>query len=86
MSELTIKATNSWLSLISLTLLSLAISEWVKNPAVMTLLIVLAVILKGRSIVDIFMGLNTAPVVWRRLLLGYVMVVPAIIGVVMVWL
>jgi len=86
MSELTIKATNSWLTLISLTLLSLAISEWVKNPAVMTLLIVLAVILKGRSIVDIFMGLNTAPVVWRRLLLGYVMVVPAIIGVVMVWL
>jgi len=86
MSELTIKATNSWLTLISLTLLSLAISEWVKNPAVMTLLIVLAVILKGRSIVDIFMGLNTAPVVWRRLLLGYVMVVPAIIGIVMAWL
>ncbi len=86
MSTLTIKATNSWLILISLTLLSLAVSEWVENPAMMILLVVLTVIIKGWNIVDIFMGLNTAPVVWRRLLLSYVIVVPAIIGAVIVWL
>jgi|GEM_PF-922784 cytochrome c oxidase subunit IV len=86
MSTLTVKATNSWLLLISLTFLSLAASEWVKNPAVMILVVVLAVIIKGQSIVDIFMGLKTAPVVWRRLLLSYVIVVPAIIGAVTVWL
>ncbi|WP_417567519.1 cytochrome C oxidase subunit IV family protein [Marinobacter sp.] len=86
MSTLTVKATNSWLLLISLTLLSLAVSEWVKNPAVMILVVVLAMTIKGQSIVDIFMGLKTAPVVWRRLLLSYVIVVPAIIGAVIVWL
>lgn len=86
MSTLTVKATNSWLLLISLTMLSLAVSEWVKSPVVMILVVVLAVMIKGQSIVDIFMGLKTAPVVWRRLLLSYVIVVPAIIGAVTVWL
>lgn len=86
MSTLTVKATNSWLLLISLTMLSLAVSEWVKSPAVMILVVVLAVIIKGQSIVDTFMGLKTAPVVWRRLLLSYVIVVPTIIGAVTVWL
>lgn len=86
MSKLTAKATSSWLLLISMTLISVAFSEWVKNPAVMTLAVILAVIIKGRSIVDIFMELKTAPVVWRQLLLSYVIVVPATVGAVIVWL
>ncbi|KMQ76141.1 cytochrome C oxidase subunit IV family protein [Marinobacter subterrani] len=86
MSTLTFKATGSWLLLIALTLLSVAASESVRNPAVMILIVVLAVIIKGQSIVDVFMGLQSAPALWRRLLLSYVIVVPATIGAVIVWL
>lgn len=86
MSTLTVKATYSWLLLTFLTLLSVAASEWVKNPSVAIVVVVLAVIIKGQCIVDIFMGLKTAPAIWRRLLLSYAIVVPAIIGAVIVGL
>ncbi|MCG7200285.1 cytochrome C oxidase subunit IV family protein [Marinobacter pelagius] len=86
MSTLTIKATNSWLILNALTLLSLAATELVGNLSVLILFVVLTVIVKGQTIVDVFMGLKTAPVTWRRLLLAYVVVVPGIIGAIMVLL
>lgn len=86
MSTLTIKATNSWLVLITLTLLSLAATELVGNASVLILFVVLTVIVKGQAVVDVFMGLKTAPVTWRWLLLSYVIAVPAIIGAIMILL
>lgn len=86
MSPLSIKATSSWLVLITLTLLSLAATELVKNPAILIAFVVLTIIVKGQAIVDVFMELRTAPAAWRWLLLSYVIVVPAIIGAIMVLL
>lgn len=72
----------SWFLLIALTLLSVFIGEFFKDPTVFILLVLLIVFLKGQQIVDIFMELKTAPRMWRLLLLSYVILIPAIVSVI----
>lgn len=45
-------------------------------------LVLLTVIIKGWQIVDIFMELKQAPKLWRGLLLGYISILPIIIGLI----
>ena len=45
-------------------------------------LVWLTVMIKGQQITDIFMDLSTAPPLWRRLLLSYVILLPTILGLI----
>jgi hypothetical protein len=72
----------SWFLLIALTLLSVFIGEFFKDPTVFILLVLLIIFLKGQQIIDIFMELKTAPKMWRLFLLSYVILIPAIISVI----
>lgn len=76
------QATRSWLVLMALTFLSVASTNFVVSSSFLIALVVATVVIKGQQIVDIFMGLNVAPKRWRGLLLSYVLIVPAIIGLI----
>lgn len=80
------KNTLSWLWLLALTVISVYVGAFLelfsaqKNLYIAVVLFI--VFLKGQQIIDIFMELKHAPKLWRRLLLGYVTLLPIIIGVI----
>jgi len=66
----------SWLWLMILTIISSFIGLVINNKALLIGAVLFIVFLKGQQIIDIFMELAQAPKFWRRLLLGYVTVLP----------
>lgn len=74
------KNTLSWLWLMALTVISTFIGLVISNKALFIVSVLFIVFLKGQQIIDIFMELSKAPKFWRRLLLGYVTLLPIIIG------
>jgi len=74
------KNTLSWLWLMALTVISTFIGLVINNKALFIVSVLFIVFLKGQQIIDIFMELSQAPKLWRRLLLGYVTLLPIIIG------
>jgi cytochrome c oxidase subunit IV len=70
----------SWLSLMILTVISTYIDLFVENNIFFIISVLFIVFLKGQQIIDVFMELAQAPKLWRSLLLGYVTVLPFIIG------
>ncbi len=80
------KITYSWLWLILLTVLS-AYNEdifalFTLNKSLFIGCVLFIVFLKGQQIIDVFMELSQAPKLWRNLLLGYVTLLPIIIGLI----
>jgi len=71
--------TLSWLYLLALTLLSVYVGEFTTNKSLFIASVLFIVFLKGQQIIDVFMELSQAPKLWRRLLLGYVIILPIII-------
>ena len=80
------KDTLSWLYLLALTVLSAYLDEFFNfftdNRPAFILCALFIVFLKGQQIIDIFMELAEAPKLWRRLLLGYVTLLPIIIAII----
>lgn len=80
------KATLSWLYLLALTVLSTYIDVFyglfTDNKSLFIVSVLFIVFLKGQQIIDIFMELGTAPKLWRRLLLAYVILLPIIIALI----
>ena len=80
------KSTISWLLLLLLTVLSIYVGALVDvftAPKGTFITVVLFIVfLKGQQLVDIFMELKLAPALWRRLLLAYVIFIPAIIAMI----
>lgn len=74
--------TLSWLWLMALTFISTFIGEVIDHKVLFIVTVLSIVFLKGQQIIDIFMELADAPKLWRWLLLGYVTVLPAIIGLI----
>lgn len=78
--------TLSWLLLVILTVVSTYMDIFLKffnAPTSFFITVVLFIVfVKGQQIVDIFMELKQAPTLWRRLLLGYVILLPIIIGLI----
>jgi|GEM_PF-445778 hypothetical protein len=70
-----------WLGLISLTLLSGAVGESGRPPLVATFLVCLVVLLKGRWIIQDFMGLRYAAPLTRRIVTGYFFAMTSLIGI-----
>ncbi len=70
-----------WLLLVGLTVVTYAIARaGFGGPAVMAFLM-LTVSVKGHWIIDDFMGLRKAPLLWRGLAHGWMLVVVALIAV-----
>ena len=78
------KNTLSWVWLMTLTVISTYISLVIDNKALFIFTVLFIVFLKGQQIIDVFMELAQAPKFWRRLLLGYVTVLPIIIAIIYV--
>jgi len=80
------KNTLSWLWLIALTVISTYVGFFVDlfnaQKSLFIIIVLFIVFLKGQQIIDIFMELDQAPKLWRRLLLAYVTLLPIIIGLI----
>tara|TARA_R110002050_G_scaffold299118_2_gene463897 strand:+ start:620 stop:895 length:276 start_codon:yes stop_codon:yes gene_type:complete len=80
------KNTLSWLWLLALTILSVYVGTIFElfnaQKSLFIGVVLFIVFLKGQQIIDVFMELKHAPKLWRRLLLGYVIVLPIIIGII----
>ncbi len=78
------KNTVSWLWLLVLTVISTYIGLFLElfntQKSVFISTVLFIVFLKGQQIIDVFMELRQAPKFWRRLLMAYVILLPAIIG------
>ena len=78
------KNTLSWLWLLVLTVISTYVDQVIYffngQKSLFIIIVLFIVFLKGQQIIDVFMELDQAPKLWRRLLLGYVILLPIIIG------
>jgi len=72
----------SWLLLITLTFISVYITELVDSRSLFISCALFIVFLKGQQIIDVFMELKHAPKRWRLLLLSYVILMPVIITII----
>jgi len=72
----------SWLLLITLTFISVYITELVDSRRLFISCALFIVFLKGQQIIDVFMELKHAPKRWRLLLLSYVVLMPVIITII----
>ena len=66
-----------WLALVAATLASYTLGERMMDSpwhAWAVALVFALVLAKGRWVIDVFMGLRTAPALWRRVVLGWLMV------------
>ena len=71
------------LLLLVLTLLSLGLSRYFPHSWWLTVTLVLLTVIKGQQITDVFMELKHAPVNWRLWLLGYVVLLPILLGAIL---
>ncbi|GLX76928.1 hypothetical protein tinsulaeT_02680 [Thalassotalea insulae] len=74
----------SWGILTILTVLSVLLGTYSGQKSLVIFLVLAMVFVKGQQITDIFMELKTAPKLWRRLLLSYVIIIPLVIFLVYV--
>ncbi len=70
-----------WLGLVGLTLLSVAVGESGRPSVMSTFFICLVVLLKGRWIIQDFMGLRYAAPLPRRMITGYLFVMTSMVGI-----
>jgi hypothetical protein len=66
-----------WLALVAATLTSYMLGEQMVGSTWHTWAVVLVfglALAKGVWVIDVFMGLRTAPALWRRVVLGWLMV------------
>ena len=70
----------SWLILLALTGLSTGLAETHLPGATVLVPVLVATLLKGRIVIDAFMGLRHAPVLWRVTVLGWLVAVVGLIA------
>jgi len=69
----------SWLILVVLTIVSVLLGSIVALKSLLIFTVLAIVFVKGWQITDVFMELKSAPNMWRYLLLGYMLVIPAVV-------
>lgn len=70
----------AWLILLALTGLSTGLAETHLGSAALLVPVLLATLLKGRIVIDAFMGLRHAPLPWRVTVLGWLVAVVGLIA------
>lgn len=74
-------ATLQWVALLLLAGITFGLSEFGLSGRVMLLPILLVTLLKGRIVIDRFMGLQGVAGPWRWIVLGWLVLVLSLIGV-----
>jgi len=83
LNELRTPINRVWLTLVAATLASYSLGEqmtgstWHAWGVLMVFTLALA---KGKWVADVFMGLRTAPALWRRVVLGWLLVLAVSLG------
>jgi len=72
----------SWIVLIVLSVIAIYLPTYIDNRSHYIICVLIIVLLKGQQIVDVFMELNNAPKIWRRLFLSYIVLLPLLISVI----
>lgn len=74
-----------WLMLVTLTLLSALFADSLEPNSWITLVVCLTIMVKGQVIVDVFMGLKTAPNKIRYMMLAYFYVLPPMVAIALIF-
>jgi cytochrome c oxidase subunit IV len=70
----------AWVILLALTGLSTGLAETHLSGLAVLVPVLLATLLKGRIVIDAFMGLRHAPILWRVTVIGWLLVVVGLIA------
>lgn len=73
-------STLAWLILLALTGLSAGLAETRLSGAAVLVPVLLAILIKGRIVIDAFMGLRRAPLLWRAIVLGWLVAVVGLVA------
>lgn len=73
-------ATANWLALLGLTGASFALAGYGLSGPALLWPVLIVVLLKGRIVIDHFMGLRGVAGPWRALVLGWLLLLVALIG------
>jgi hypothetical protein len=74
-------STRAWLILLALTTLSVGLAETHLSGMAVLVPVLLATLIKGRIVIDAFMGLRSAPLMWRMIVLGWLITVVGLVGI-----
>ncbi|WP_421869068.1 cytochrome C oxidase subunit IV family protein [Motiliproteus sp.] len=74
-----------WWALVAMTLISALVAESIDPTASVVLAISVVIAIKGRLVVDWLMGMKSAPMVFRQLMLAYFYVVPLLIALALIF-
>ncbi|WP_250658661.1 cytochrome C oxidase subunit IV family protein [Alkalimarinus coralli] len=74
------KLTGTWLLLILLTLTSAGLGSLQLPQGLLVFLVLLTVLIKNQQIIDIFMEMKNAPLLWRGLMQCYTLFIVIAVG------
>ena len=78
------KLAGTWLLLIALTLTSAALGTLDISQGLLVFLVLLTVFIKNQQIIDVFMEMKHAPLLWRGLMQCYTLFIVIAVGITLV--
>ena len=78
------KLTGTWLLLIALTLVSAGLGALQIPQALLIFLVLLTVLIKNYQIIDVFMELKNAPLLWRGLMQCFTLFIVVAVGITLI--
>ena len=74
-----------WWILIAMTVISALVAESMDPNAAIVLVVAVVIAIKGRLVVDWLMGMKSAPMAFRQLMLAYFYVIPLLIALALIF-
>ena len=78
------KLTGTWLLLIALTLISAGLGALQIPQELLIFLVLLTVLIKNYQIIDVFMELKSAPLLWRGLMQCFTLFIVVAVGITLI--
>ena len=78
------KLTGTWLLLIALTLVSAGLGALQIPQELLIFLVLLTVLIKNNQIIDVFMELKNAPLLWRGLMQCFTLFIVVAVGITLI--
>ncbi|MFD2228985.1 cytochrome C oxidase subunit IV family protein [Alkalimarinus sediminis] len=74
------KLTGTWILLVALTLVSAGLGSLGLSQELLVFLVLLTVLIKNHQIIDVFMELKSAPLLWRGLMQLFTLAIVIAVG------
>lgn len=74
------KLTGTWILLVALTLVSAGLGSLGLSQELLVFLVLLTVLIKNHQIIDVFMELKSAPLLWRGLMQFFTLAIVIAVG------